>query len=31
LPASVLDLFTGPLDIEIATWPSQLRYIDQAA
>jgi hypothetical protein len=31
LPASVLDLFTGPLDIEIATWPSQLRYIDRAA
>jgi hypothetical protein len=31
LPASVLDLFTGPLEIEIAIWPSQLRYVAHAA
>jgi fibronectin-binding autotransporter adhesin len=31
LPATVLDLFPGPLSIEIATWPSQLRYTERAA
>jgi Ca2+-binding RTX toxin-like protein len=31
LPASVVDLFAGPLDIEIAIWPSELRYAERAA
>jgi len=26
LPANIVDLFAGPLDIEIAVWPSQVRY-----
>jgi len=31
LPASVLDLFAGPLSIEIAVWSSRLRYAERAA
>ena len=31
LPASVIDLFNGRLDIEIALWPSELRYPERAA
>jgi hypothetical protein len=31
LPASVIELFTGPIEIEIAIWPTQLRYTDRAA
>jgi hypothetical protein len=31
LPASVVDLFAGPIDIEIAVWPTQLRYAERAA
>jgi hypothetical protein len=31
LPTTVLDLFAGPLDIEIALWPSQLRYVENPA
>ena len=28
--ANVLDLFAGPLDIEIAVWPTPLRYAPSA-
>ena len=31
LPASVMDLFAGQLDIEIAVWPSQVRYTETPA
>jgi hypothetical protein len=31
LPASVLALFAGPLDIEITLWASGLRYAEPAA
>ena len=31
LPSSVIDLFAGPIDMEIAIWPSQLRYAERAA
>jgi hypothetical protein len=30
LPANALSLFTGPLSIEIAVWPTQLRYAERA-
>ena len=30
LPANALALFSGPLSIEIALWPSELRYPEQA-
>ncbi len=30
LPAKALNLFTGPVDIEIAIWPTQLRYAELA-
>jgi len=31
LPTSVIDLFAGRLDIEIAVWSSELRYAERAA
>jgi hypothetical protein len=29
LPASIIERFAGPIDIEIALWPSELRYPEQ--
>jgi hypothetical protein len=31
LPTKIIDLFAGPLSIEITLWPSELRYADRAA
>jgi hypothetical protein len=30
LPTSIIDRFAGPIDIEIALWPSELRYPEHA-